>query len=91
MTRLSVLQHKHERNNNQANTAICLQQGELASTAEDALYLCICIFMSIHQLSITKVILYEFIDIRKARFDGALDTLQAFNNTESHEPISFHS
>ena len=39
----------------------------------------------------TSMIFYEFIDIVKAKYDGALHTLQAFKNKESHDPISFHS
>ena len=34
---------------------------------------------------------YDFIDIGKLKYDGALHTLQALDNKESHDPISFHS
>ena len=37
------------------------------------------------------MIFYEFIDTGKAKYDGALYTLQAFDNKESHDPISFYS
>jgi len=39
----------------------------------------------------TSMIFYEFIDIGKAKYDGALNTSQAFDNKESYDPISFHS
>ena len=34
---------------------------------------------------------YQFIDIGKAKYYGALHNLQAFNNKESHDPIVFCS
>jgi len=37
------------------------------------------------------MIFYEFNDIGKVKYDGALHTLQAFNIKESHDPISLHS
>jgi len=37
------------------------------------------------------MILYECIDVRTAKYNGVLDTLHAFDNKESQDPISFHS
>ena len=36
------------------------------------------------------MIFYEFINIRTAKYDGELNSLHAFDNKESHYPISFH-
>ena len=39
----------------------------------------------------TLINFYEFINICKAKYDGVLDTSHAFDNKESHDPISFNS